>query len=180
MECIQQRCSKELLPTYACFIDLEKAFDRVPPDALFRKLESLGIEGGCLELYCGLYRRLWTQLPLRIFEILAPLSFLFVEEQDWMILHLVFCSIWSSIVNGTSVENRLPGLMFADDVVLLDRSWIVGSLQAKVNKLSRRLWQLQGKDIPVVEEYRHLRIDLNTSLTVEGFILQLQIQRYGQ
>jgi hypothetical protein len=39
---------------------------------------------------------------------------------------------------------------------------------------------LQGKDIPVVEEYRHLRIDLNTSLTAEGFILQLQIQRYGQ
>jgi hypothetical protein len=114
-----------MLATYACFIDLRKAFDRVPPEALFRKLESLGIEGGCLELYCGLYRRLWTQLPLRIFEILAPLSFLFVEEQDWMILHLVFCSIWSSIINGTSAENRLPGLMFADDVVLLDRSWIV-------------------------------------------------------
>jgi len=66
-----------MLATYACFIDLRKAFDRVPPEALFRKLESLGIEGGCLELYCSLYRRLWTQLPLRIFEILAPLSFLF-------------------------------------------------------------------------------------------------------
>ncbi|KAK4528175.1 hypothetical protein GAYE_SCF53G6110 [Galdieria yellowstonensis] len=144
------------------------AFDRAPPEALFRKLESLGVEGGCLELYCGLYRRSWTELPLRIFEILAPESFLFVEEQDWMILHLVFCSIWSSIINGTSVENRLPGLMFAYDVVFLKY------------KLSRRLWQLQGKDMPVVEEYRHLRIDLNTSLTVEGFILQLQIQRYGQ
>jgi hypothetical protein len=39
---------------------------------------------------------------------------------------------------------------------------------------------LQGKDIPVVEEYRHLDIDLNTSLTAEGFSLQHQIQRYGQ
>ncbi|KAK4528172.1 hypothetical protein GAYE_SCF51G6107 [Galdieria yellowstonensis] len=116
------------------------AFDRVPPEALFRKLASLGIEGGCLELYCRLY-----------------------QEQDWMILHLVFCSIWSSIVNGTSAENRLPGLI----------------LHAQ-NKISRRQWQLQGKDIPVVEEYLHLRIDLNTSLTAEGFILQLQIQRYGQ
>jgi len=112
-----------MLATYACFIDLRKAFDRVPPDALFRKLESLGIEGGCLELYCGLYRRLW--IPLRTFEILAPLSFLVLEGQDWMILHVVSCSIWSSIINGTSVENRLSGLMFANDVGLLDRSWIV-------------------------------------------------------
>ncbi|KAK4528321.1 hypothetical protein GAYE_SCF55G6261 [Galdieria yellowstonensis] len=145
-----------MLATYACFVDLRKAFDRVFPEALFRKLASLGIEGGCLELYCRLY-----------------------QEQDWMILHLVFCSIWSSIVNGTSAENRISGLMFADDVVLLDRSWIVWKPPGQ-NKLSRRLWQLQGKDMPVVEEYRHLRIDLNTSLTVEGFILQLQIQRYGQ
>jgi hypothetical protein len=39
---------------------------------------------------------------------------------------------------------------------------------------------LQGKDIPVVEKYRRLGIDLNTSLSPKGFILQLQIQRYGQ
>ncbi|KAK4525478.1 hypothetical protein GAYE_SCF12G3386 [Galdieria yellowstonensis] len=135
-----------------------KAFDRIPPDALFRKLESLGIEGGCLELYCGLY-----------------------QEQDWMILHLVFCSIWSSIINGTSAENRLPGMMFADDVVLLDRSWIVWKppcaecgfavIHGCIDKISRRQWQLQGKDTSVVEEHRHLRIDLNTSLTAEGFIV---------
>ncbi|KAK4526412.1 hypothetical protein GAYE_SCF23G4326 [Galdieria yellowstonensis] len=152
------------------------AFDRVPPEALFRKLASLGIEGGCLKLYCRLYRRSWTQLPLRIFKILAPLSFLFVEEQDWMILHLVFCSIWSSIVNGTSAENRISGLMFADDVVLLNRSWIVWKPPGQ----SKWQWQMQGKDIPVVQEYRHLDIDLNTSLTAEGLILQLQIQRHGQ
>jgi len=34
--------------------------------------------------------------------------------------------------------------------------------------------------MPVVEEYRHLRIDLNTGLTTEGFTLKLQIQRYQQ
>jgi len=62
VECIHQQWSKELLPTYACFIDLRKAFDRVPPEALFRKLESLGIEGGCLELYRELYRSSWTQV----------------------------------------------------------------------------------------------------------------------
>ncbi|KAK4525074.1 hypothetical protein GAYE_SCF08G2979 [Galdieria yellowstonensis] len=118
-----------MLATYACFIDLRKAFDRVPPEALFRKLESLDIEGGCLELYCGLYRRSWTQLPLQIFEILAPLM--------W------YC-------------RTVAGLS--------------GSLHAQ-NKITSRQWQLQGKDIPVVEEYRHLGIDLNISLTAEGFML---------
>ncbi|KAK4524786.1 hypothetical protein GAYE_SCF06G2689 [Galdieria yellowstonensis] len=53
------------------------------------------------------------------------------------------------------------------------------SLHAQ-DKVSRRQWQLQGKDIPVVEKYRRLGIDLNTSLSAKGFILQLQIQRYGQ
>ncbi|KAK4527194.1 hypothetical protein GAYE_SCF35G5116 [Galdieria yellowstonensis] len=55
----------------------------------------------------------------------------------------------------------------------------LNSLRAQ-DKVSRRQWQLQGKDIPVVEKYRHLGIDLNTSLSAKGFILQLQIQRYVQ
>jgi len=50
----------------------------------------------------------------------SSLPFLFVEEQDRMILHLLFRSICSSIINRTGTENRLPGLIFADDMVLLD------------------------------------------------------------
>ncbi|KAK4524491.1 hypothetical protein GAYE_SCF03G2392 [Galdieria yellowstonensis] len=62
-----------MLPSYGCFIDLRKAFDRVPPVALFRKLESLGIEGGCLEFYRGLYYSSLTQISPRISETLSPI-----------------------------------------------------------------------------------------------------------
>jgi len=79
-------------PTYACFIGLQKAFNRVPPEALFRKLQSLGIEGGCLEFYRGLYRSSWTQVSSRIPETLSP-AFPFCRGADRMILHHLICPI---------------------------------------------------------------------------------------
>ncbi|KAK4527102.1 hypothetical protein GAYE_SCF34G5025 [Galdieria yellowstonensis] len=60
-------------PTYACFIDLRKAFDRVPHEALFRKLESLRIRGRCLEFYRGLYHSSLTQISPLISETFSPI-----------------------------------------------------------------------------------------------------------
>jgi hypothetical protein len=37
IECVQRRWNKEMRPTYACFIDVRRAFDRVSRKALFRK-----------------------------------------------------------------------------------------------------------------------------------------------
>ncbi|KAK4524918.1 hypothetical protein GAYE_SCF07G2821 [Galdieria yellowstonensis] len=111
VECVQRRWNKEMRPTYACFIDLRKAFDRVPHEALFRKLESLRIRGRCLEFYRGLYHS-------------DPSSSVVVRS-----------------VYQSSMAVRLAGLS--------------GSLHAQ-DKVSRRQWQLQGKDIFVVEKYRHL------------------------
>ncbi|KAK4527847.1 hypothetical protein GAYE_SCF46G5779 [Galdieria yellowstonensis] len=147
-------------PTYACFIDLRKAFDRDPHEALFRKLESLGIRGRCLELYRWLYRSLWTQviLPLHYYSIC--LSMIYLNNVDHLVFEWLVGLPESTMVGST--ENRLPGLI----------------LHAQ-DKVRRRQWQLQGKDIPVVEEYRYLGIDLNCNLD-EGFTVRRQIQRYRQ
>ncbi|KAK4526320.1 hypothetical protein GAYE_SCF23G4234 [Galdieria yellowstonensis] len=208
-------------PTYACFIDLRKAFDRVPHEALFRKLESLDIEGGRLEFYRGLYRSSWTQVSSRISDTVSsacpfcrgvrqgdpssPLLFdLFINDllEQYRPFGIRVVGLPESTI-GT--ENRLPGLMFTDDVVLLSPSrhcleasmrkvseyltkleMEVGASKCGVtvfrgclSKVRRRQCQLQGKDIPVVEEYRYLGIDLNSTLD-EGFTLQRQIQRYRQ
>ncbi|KAK4522863.1 hypothetical protein GAYE_PCTG32G0753 [Galdieria yellowstonensis] len=223
VECVQRRWNKEMRPTYACFIDLRKAFDRVPHEALFRKLESLGIRGRCLEFYRGLYRSSWTQVSSRIFDTLSPaFSFCRGVHQGDPSSPLLFdlfindlleeCRLFGIRVVGLpestmvgSTENRLPGLMFADDVVLLSPSrhcleasmrkvseyltqleMEVGASKCGVtvfhgciDKVRRRQWQLQGKDIPVVEEYRYLGIDLNCNLD-EGFTVRRQIQRYRQ
>ncbi|KAK4527684.1 hypothetical protein GAYE_SCF43G5610 [Galdieria yellowstonensis] len=221
VECVQRRWNKEMRPTYACFIDLRKAFDRVPHEALFRKLESLGIRGRCLEFYRGLYRSSWTQVSSRISDTLSP-AFPFCRGVrqgdpsspllfDLFIYDLLEqCRPFGIRVVGLpesciGTENRLPGLMFADDVVLLSPSrhcleasmhkvseyltqleMEVGASKCGVtvfhgcvDKVRRRQWQLQGKDIPVVEEYRYLGIDLNCNLD-EGFTVRRQIQRYRQ
>ncbi|KAK4527526.1 hypothetical protein GAYE_SCF41G5449 [Galdieria yellowstonensis] len=223
VECVQRRWNKEMRPTYACFIDLRKAFDRVPHEALFRKLESLGIRGRCLEFYRGLYRSSWTQVSSRISDTLSP-AFPFCRgvrqgDPSSPLLFDLFindlleqCRPFGIRVVGMpestmvgSTENRLPGLMFADDVVLLSPSrhcleasmrkvseyltqleMEVGASKCGVtvfhgciDKVRRRQWQLQGKDIPVVEEYRYLGIDVNCNLD-EGFTVRRQIQRYRQ
>ncbi|KAK4528959.1 hypothetical protein GAYE_SCF68G6908 [Galdieria yellowstonensis] len=54
----------------------------------------------------------------------------------------------------------------------------LAQFEIEIAKLRRRLWQLQGKDIFMVQEYRYLGIDLNTGLTAGVFTLKLQIQRY--
>ena len=40
---------------YLCFIDLEKAFDRVPRQKLFEVLSEYGIRGGLLEAIKSIY-----------------------------------------------------------------------------------------------------------------------------
>ncbi|KAK4523986.1 hypothetical protein GAYE_SCF01G2059 [Galdieria yellowstonensis] len=178
-------------------------FDRVPHEALFRKLESLGIRGRCLELYRWLYSSSWTQviLPLQYYSIC--LSMIYLSNVDHLVFEWLVGMPESTMVGST--ENRLPGLMFADDAVLLSPSrhcleasmrkvseyltqleMEVGASKCGVtlfhgcvDKVRRRQWQLQGKDIPVVEEYRYLGIDLNCNLD-EGFTVRRQIQRYRQ
>jgi len=208
VECVQRRWNKEMRPTFACFIDLRKAFDRVPHEALFRKLESLRIRGRCLEFYRGLYRSSWTQVSSRISDTLSPaFSFCRGVRQGDPSSPLLFdlfindlleqCRPFGIRVVGMpentmvgNTGNRLPGFMFADDVVLLlpSRHCLEASIykvseyltqlemevgaskcgvtvfHGCIDKVRRRQWQLQGKDIPVVEEYRYLGIDLNCNL----------------
>ncbi|KAK4525696.1 hypothetical protein GAYE_SCF15G3605 [Galdieria yellowstonensis] len=223
VECVQRRWNKEMRPTYACFIELRKAFDRVPHEALFCNLESLGIRGRCLEFYRGLYRSSWTQVSSRISDTLSPafpfcrgvrqgdpssplLFDLFINDllEQCRPFGIRVVGLHESTMFGNT-ENRLPGLMFADDVVLLSPSrhcleasmhkvseyltqlemevgaskYGVTVFRGCVDKVRWRQWQLQGKEIPVVEEYRYLGIDLNCNWD-EGFTVRRQIQRYRQ
>ena len=42
-------------PLYVCFVDFRKAYDSVPRDLLWRKLQSLGVTGWCLQAIQALY-----------------------------------------------------------------------------------------------------------------------------
>ncbi|KAK4528247.1 hypothetical protein GAYE_SCF54G6182 [Galdieria yellowstonensis] len=204
VECVQRRWNKEMRPTYACFIDLRRAFDRVPHEALFRKLESLGTDGGRLELYCGLYRSSWTQISSRISDTLSP-AFPFCRgvHQGDPSSPLLFDLFMNDLLEqyrpfGIRVVGLPESTMLSPSRHCLEASMRkvseyltklemeVGASKCGVtvfhgciDKVRRRQWQLQGKDIPVVEEYRYLGIDLNCNLD-EGFTVRRQIQRYRQ
>ncbi|KAK4524493.1 hypothetical protein GAYE_SCF04G2394 [Galdieria yellowstonensis] len=187
-------------PTYSRFIDLRKAFDRVPHEALFLKLESLGIRGRCLELYRWLYRSSWTQVSSRISDTLSP-AFPFCRgvrqgDPSSPLLFDLFindllgqCRPFGIRVFGlleSTILDCLEASMRKVSEYLTKLEMEVGASKCGVtvfhgcvDKVRRRQWQLQGKDIPVVEEYRYLGIDLNCNLD-EGFTVRRQIQRYRQ
>lgn len=196
---IVDRRLKEGETTYLCFIDLKKAFDTVPHEGLFAKLDTLGIRGRALRFIRGLYASsritvrgefgLSPEVPLlrgvRQGCPLSPLLFdLFIND-----------SLDGCAQNGVKIavrykqerHARVPGLMFADDVVLMSgrkeklgksmdnfSDWCerwrmavgvkkcglmaVGGGQRSQDRLNACHFQLQGQPVPCVEEYPYLGI----------------------
>jgi hypothetical protein len=56
VEAIQRRRLAGL-PTFGLFIDLKKAYDMVPQEAVFAKMRRFGIRGRCYDFIVALYRR---------------------------------------------------------------------------------------------------------------------------
>ncbi|BAM81857.1 retroelement [Cyanidioschyzon merolae strain 10D] len=54
-EVAQRRFIRDRQPTYVCFIDFQKAFDTVPHEAPFLKMERAGVSGKCLAFFSALY-----------------------------------------------------------------------------------------------------------------------------
>jgi hypothetical protein len=52
------------LPTFGVFIDLKKAYDMVPHEAVFAKMRCFGIRGWCYDFIVALYKRSTIQVRL--------------------------------------------------------------------------------------------------------------------
>jgi len=63
-EVAQRRFIRDRQPTYVCFIDFQKAFDTVPHEALFLKMERAGVSGKCLAFFRALYADSWVRIRL--------------------------------------------------------------------------------------------------------------------
>jgi len=50
----QRRFTSDQQPTYVCFIDFQEAFDTVPHEALFLKMERAGVSAKCLAFFRAL------------------------------------------------------------------------------------------------------------------------------
>ena len=111
-----------------CFVDLEKAFDRVPRGLLWRVLREYGVTGHLIQAVRSLYDRCQSlvriagsksdSFPVRVgLRQGCPLSpVLFIIFMDRI-------SRRSQVVEGVRFGDlRIASLLFADDVVLLASS----------------------------------------------------------
>uniref|UniRef100_A0A669BJZ3 Reverse transcriptase domain-containing protein n=1 Tax=Oreochromis niloticus TaxID=8128 RepID=A0A669BJZ3_ORENI len=115
-------------PVYMCFVDLEKAFDRVPRGVLWEVLREYGVSGPLLRAIRSLYNR--CKSLVRIAGNKSD-SFLVGDglRQGCPLSPVLFIIFMDRISRRSQVAEgfrfgglRISSLLFADDVVLLASS----------------------------------------------------------
>lgn len=138
--------------TYVAFIDFKKAYDMVPHEALFAKLQSAGFGGGFISFLRKLYRSSYmaprgtTQsVPvmrgLRQGCPMSPSLFNFFINDIFEPIDGYAPE--GILIPGFNGDLRCPGLMFADDVALLADSEV--HLKESLRHLQRwaERWEME-------------------------------------
>ncbi|KAK3542751.1 hypothetical protein QTP70_001881 [Hemibagrus guttatus] len=115
-------------PVHMCFVDLEKACDRVPRGILWEVLWEYGVRGSLLRAVWSLYNR--SRSLVRIASCKSDLFPVHVGLRQGCplspVLFIVFMDRISRRSQGLEGvrfgDHRISSLIFADDVVLLARS----------------------------------------------------------
>jgi len=140
--------------TYACFIDIKKAYDTVWHDGLKAKLLQYGIKGRMYAAICSLYEGCET--TIRLGSALGYADFFSIETgvRQGCILSPV---LYSLFINDLAVRlkqrvncgiqlgdgGELCVLLYADDIVLLsDSEAHLAELMAEVHSYSRE-WRFE-------------------------------------
>ena len=139
-------------PLFVCFVDFRKAYDSVPRDLLWRKLQSLGVTGWCLQAIQALYAVVplvlqgapvgtapfHSHLGVKQGCPLSPLLFGIYTDD----LESVFASSDADLDLPTLGGRPVPPLLYADDLGLVSRSQ--AGLQAQMHLLRTYsgLWQI--------------------------------------
>jgi exonuclease III len=115
--------------TWSAFIDMQKAFDSVPHEALMIKVEKIGVRGKFLNILRQIYSK--STFVVRgewgTSEV-APL--LRGVRQGCPLSPILFNVFINDLLDGTDVSAvpvpglgyKVPGLLFADDLCLMARS----------------------------------------------------------
>ncbi|KAK3525229.1 hypothetical protein QTP86_024952 [Hemibagrus guttatus] len=174
-------------PVHMYFVDLEKAFDRVPRGILWEVLWEYGVRGPLLRAVRSLYNR--SRSLVRIASCKSDLFPVHVGLRQGCplspVLFIVFMDRISRRSQGLEGvrfgDHRISSLIFADDVVLLAPSSLdlqhalghfaaeceaagmrVSTSKSKAMVLDRKKMactlQVGGKVLPQVEEFKYLGV----------------------
>ena len=141
-----QRRSIEGKPTFLLFVDLTKAYDTVPHEALFAKMDQIGIRGRMLDFIRSLYAS--SEICLRIPGYDAEPFLLERGLRQGCPMSPILFDIFINDIYGEPgqlrfdmgvsipgvpmlVEGRLSGLLFADDLVGMSETILGVEKQAK-------------------------------------------------
>ena len=115
-------------PVYMCFVDLEKAYDRVPRDVLWRVLWEYGVRGALLGAIQSLYAQ--SVSCVRVFGSKSDMFPVRVGLRQGCALSPILFVIFMDRISrrsqvGTGLQYgglKISSLLFADDVVLMASS----------------------------------------------------------
>ncbi|KAK3538621.1 hypothetical protein QTP86_008833 [Hemibagrus guttatus] len=170
-----------------CFVDLEKAFDRVPRGILWEVLWEYGVCGPLLRAVRSLYNR--SRSLVRIASCMSDLFPVHVGLRQGCPLSLVLFIVFMDRISRHSQglegvrfgDHRISSLIFADDVVLLASSGLdllhaLGHFAAECEAAGMRVstskseamvldrkkvtctLQVEGEVLPQVEKFKYLGV----------------------
>ena len=137
---------------FACFVDLEKAYDRVSRDKLWKVLQEYGVNGQLLRAIKSFYSRskvcvrvngkqskpFHVGVGLRQGCVLSPL--LFIVYVNWI-------DKCSQADECATIGNcKVSRLLFADDLVLLSST--ESGLQCTLKSFADQRWSPRGRPWP--------------------------------
>ncbi|KAK7896322.1 hypothetical protein WMY93_021647 [Mugilogobius chulae] len=174
-------------PVHMCFVDLEKAFDRVPRGVLWGVLREYGVRGPLLRAVRSLYDR--SRSCVRIAGSKSDLFPVHVGLRQGCplspVLFIVFMDRISRRSQGPEGvqfgDHRISSLLFADDVVLMassnqDLQHALGRFAAECEAAEMKIssskseamvldrkkvlcpLQVGGESLPQVEEFKYLGV----------------------
>ncbi|KAI3367105.1 hypothetical protein L3Q82_008170 [Scortum barcoo] len=146
-------------PVHMCFVDLEKAFDRVPRGILWGVLHEYGVREPLLRAVRSLYDR--SRSLVRIAGSKSDLFPVHVGLRQGCPLSPVLFIIFMDRISRRSQgpegvrfgNHRISSLLFADDVVLM-----ASSGQDLQHVLERFAAEVGGEVLPQVEEFKYLGV----------------------
>ncbi|KAI4292325.1 hypothetical protein PAPHI01_1599 [Pancytospora philotis] len=179
------------LGTHLLFIDLQKAYDKVPQSTLVSKLKGAGLGERFVQLISNLYK--CTQVRVRIGDGLSePFGYERGVRQGCPLSPLIFDLFINDLLDGMKkvavpgMWTGLSGICFADDTLILADSaadaqskadalakWMVANgMSVNVGKCGILSVNAQGLEsitymggtIPCVENYVYLGVEINREL----------------